>query len=499
MLVLPAVFLVYIVLALLVDSRALPRGPLLTRKPRAWLTWFVAVTLLYGFWFALCWRPILANNASLITLMLLVMVSNAKYRDVAEPLSILDFALLPHVLRHPALYRAEFLFRPMIWIVAAATLAVTLAWCIWVEPSYLPVSHSYAYAIGGIAVIAAILWWIIKGPLPSSLVEDVDRRLRPVVPSRHVSRIGLVASLLAGLVGWRHTASPSREWPLLVCSRRTPAPLVIAVQCESFVDLARSGVRDLVLPELRQARSQSFLHGRMIAPVQGAWTLRCEYSFLTGQPLSAFGVDGLHPYLRPRNPPKTLAHHLREAGFKTVFVHPFDLGFFNRRAAMPILGFDHLIGETDFSRASIDGFYVSDLAVADRLLEIAARDPEPLFGFAVTMENHNPWNSQRLPNLTDAADKYIYHLRNSDRMIGRLMQGLARLERPAVLVFYGDHVPSLASLANPFPDIATDYFVAAIRDRIWVRGQARDLYAYELAAAALEALSLVSERSNPAP
>src|SRR5690606_562976 len=79
-------------------------------------------------------------------------------------------------------------------------------------------------------------------------------------------------------------------------------------------------------------------------PVQGAWTLRSEFAFLAGRPLETFGLDALHPYLRLPTPPRTLAHHLGDAGFATVFMHPFDLDFFNRREALPKLGFERLAG-----------------------------------------------------------------------------------------------------------------------------------------------------------
>ena len=50
-------------------------------------------------------------------------------------------------------------------------------------------------------------------------------------------------------------------------------------------------------------------------------------------PLTTFGLDGLHPYLRLARPPRTLAHRLGDAGFLTMFAHPFDMDFFNRSEA----------------------------------------------------------------------------------------------------------------------------------------------------------------------
>jgi phosphoglycerol transferase MdoB-like AlkP superfamily enzyme len=251
---------------------------------------------------------------------------------------------------------------------------------------------------------------------------------------------------------------------------------------------ARAGVRDVALPGLDTARANAASHGCVTVPVQGAWTLRCEFEFLAGQPLTRFGLDALHPYLRTGHMPRTLAHHLADEGFCTVFAHPFDLRFFNRHAAMPRLGFSELIGEQHFPGVAPEGYYIPDLALAGHLLELAARESGPLFCMAVTMENHNPWDRHRLPGIEDPAEQYLHHLRNADRMIARLVEGIEAANRPAILAFYGDHVPYLPELADPFADTRTDYVVMARRDGRWLTGARRDLHLHELADEVLDTL-----------
>ncbi|MCW5744750.1 MAG: LTA synthase family protein [Alphaproteobacteria bacterium] len=267
--------------------------------------------------------------------------------------------------------------------------------------------------------------------------------------------------------------------------------MVIAVQSESFVDLHGAGLHAEKLPALEAARSQAVAHGRVKVPVQGAWTLRSEFVFLAGRPLETFGLDALHPYLRLPTPPRTLAHQLRDAGFATTFMHPFDLSFFNRRAAMPKLGFDQLLDDEDFAQVARDGYFVPDLALADRVLSAAAADSRPMFCMIATMENHNPWDKQRLPGITTPVEQYVHHLRNADRMIDRLTHGIEQLERPAVFAFYGDHVPTMPDLADPFPDPRTDYFVMGRRNGTWLAGGHHDCDLHELADIVLETLNQV--------
>jgi phosphoglycerol transferase MdoB-like AlkP superfamily enzyme len=317
----------------------------------------------------------------------------------------------------------------------------------------------------------------------------------PADSARHVHDVGLAASLLGGLVGWRQSMPGARAWPTIRSVSATGSslrkPLVIAVQSESFVDLRRAGFRDIELPALQAVRARAVAHGLVKVPVQGAWTLRSEFAFLAGRPLETFGLDALHPYLRLPTPPRTLAHHLGDAGFATVFMHPFDLDFFNRREALPKLGFERLAGIEDFAGVACDGYYIPDMALAERVLETATVETRPLFCMVATMENHNPWDEGRIPGLAGPVERYMYHLRNADRMIGRLVEGIERMDRPAVLAFYGDHVPTMPELADPFPDPRTDYFVAGFRDGAWLAGERRDCALHEVADMILETLDRV--------
>ncbi|HKU98829.1 MAG TPA: LTA synthase family protein [Vineibacter sp.] len=490
-------FVLYLLLALFVDALAAPRGRFFKRPAWALLTAGLTLALLYGVWFAASWRPIFSGNATITTFVIVMLISNYKVRNVQEPLNFVDFALIPQILRHPKLYQAEFLTHPLFHAGIAAVLGIIFLWCHFVEPSMLPDGHLWDWAIPGAVVLAAIIGWGIAGPLPAWFTSAVHRRMIPADSARHVREFGLAASLTAGLIGWRQSISGSRAWPSLASLAKAtsprPSPIVIAVQSESFLDLRAAGLHDVALPALQEARDHAVAHGRVKVPVQGAWTLRSEFAFLAGRSLESFGLDGLHPYLRLRQPPRTMAHHLRDAGFSTLFVHPFDLDFFNRRRALPQLGFDRLLGEPDFEGTPRDGYYVPDLALAERVLAMAAAEPRPFFSMIATMENHNPWIKGRLPGIDSPVEQYVHHLHNADRMIGRIVSGLKQLGRPAVFAFYGDHVPTMPALADPFPDPRTDYFVMGLRNGAWLAGEQRDCALHEMADMVLATLDRVCD------
>jgi hypothetical protein len=494
-------FVLYLSCALLIDSRTLPRGRFADRPVWSIVLAVLTLSLLFAVWFALSWRPVYAAVAALIHFLIVSLISDFKCRNVQEPLSFVDFALIPQIWRHPRLYQAQFLRHPLFYAVLVLLLAVTVLWFLYLEPSMLPAKHRLAWVAGGLIVVAGLIGWIAAGPLPKWLIGGIYRRMIPADSVRYVREIGFAASLTAGLIAWRHAPSGSHRWHKLapISADARLSPVVIVVQSESFVDLNRTGVRSEKLPGLHGARERALSHGCVRVPVQGAWTLRSEFVFLTGRALDTTGLDALHPYLRLRHPPRSIAHQMRDAGFATVFAHPFDMDFFNRSSALPLLGFERLVDETAFTGIAREGYYVPDAALAERVLSMAAEATQPFFCMTATMENHNPWDKHRLPGIATPVERYIYHLRNGDRMIAQLIEGLERLGRPAVLAFYGDHVPTMPSLANPFPDPRTDYFVMALRDGAWLAGPQRDLDLHDLADVVLAALEKVCTREPVCP
>ena len=492
------IFTAYLCGALLIDARALPRGRFADRPVWAIALAILTLSLAFAFWFCLSWRPIFSSVSAVISLLVITFISDHKYRNTQEPLSFVDFALVPQIWRHPRLYQAGFLRHPLFYVGIAALCGIIFGWCRYVEPTMLPEHGRWGWAAAGIGLFALVVGWLVVGPLPKWLIAGVYRRMIPADSVRYVREIGLAASLTAGLVGWRHAPSGSHIWPVPapLAKHSGEAPIVIAVQSESFTDLHRAGLHDERLPAFEGAQARALAHGRLKVPVQGAWTLRSEFVFLTGREIDVIGIDALHPYLRLSNPPRSIAHQMRDAGFSTAFVHPFDMGFFNRHSALPKLGFDRLLDESHFEGLEREGYYVSDLALADRILSLAKQEKKPFFCMAATMENHNPWDERRLPNITTPIDRYLHHRRNADRMIGRLIAGLEQIGRPAVFAFYGDHVPAIRSFGFPYPDPRTDYFVMGLRDGVWLSGSHRDLGLHELADVVIKSLDRVGSAGD---
>ncbi|HUG61027.1 MAG TPA: LTA synthase family protein [Methylomirabilota bacterium] len=440
------------------------------RPPIGYVLSAMLVSTVFLFWFSVSWRPVFTLVATLITLAIIVRISNFKYQELFEPLSFADFLLVPQIVRHPHLYQADFLWTWGFAAVVAAGLAVIGVWFIF-EPTVLwgvgllsPVVEIAAGLAALVALCLSIgalgrLPWI--GPMLANHLPHADIR-------SDTARFGLFAAFAGHVARWfatpPGTGSPGfgedhPHWPAVPAEDKR-RPLVIAIQSESFFDLAGAGYSGPPLPHLEAARDRSEAHGRLVVPTAGAWTMRTEYSFLTGRPLRSYLFDAMDPYLRAAHrAPETLATRLHQAGYETHFIHPFDIYFFNRHRIYPGLGFQSIFSQDDFDTSDIYGFFISDDAVATRVLDLVEKAERDLFAFCVTMENHNPWERDRIPGMTQAADQYRHHLKNADAMLGRIVQALDAGDRDAIVCFYGDHVPILHRIAHPFPDTRTNYVV----------------------------------------
>ncbi|NNM73573.1 LTA synthase family protein [Enterovirga aerilata] len=413
---------------------------------------------LYLFWLGVWGRPLLAGLAGLVTVAVLAAISIRKRQLVGEPLAFSDFGLIEMIVRHPDLYYTDFLLRPPFLVAAALFLAALAAW-LWLEPAYTVLSpagslFAVAAVIGGIA----LLWRAASG---GPVARWLARLLPHPDPERHLGRWGLLLTLAAYALRWRgQIAAP---FPVPSEAEGAAAPLdpdlVIVIQFESFLDPVRFGLSDAALPALARARERALFHGALRVPACGAFTMRTEHAVLTGLSDADLGFRAFDPYLARSGPaPVSLAHRLKERGFRTVFIHPFRAGFFGRHKVVPRLGFDRLVFEEGFGSAERFGPYVSDRAMVETILAEADEGAGRTLITAITMENHGPWGAGRLADEPDPTRQYLRHLRNADAAIGLLIEGLSRRRARTLLCIFGDHPPILPGL-QPSREAETDYAV----------------------------------------
>lgn len=432
--------------------------------PKVLLVRTLVLTIIYGFWFGLTDRPMTAMILALATVGVFVASSRAKEHLLGEPLVFLDLQFVGQILRHPRLYYAQLLLAPRNAMIGLAILLVMVGLLCALVLAEKPFATRTTLPWKIFLLLGPLLLWAMPrqkniARCIQSFLPEPAAELRPQIAT---ARWGIFVPMLAHYSRW----IAEKHKPLDARSLHLPRanadllPHVIAVQCESFIDPARIFRDPPDLPYFRAAKSAAASHGPLDVPCGGAYTMRTEFSFLSGTSPEALGCDRFNPYARAecRGYP-SLAKTLKEAGYKTDFVHPHDLRFFRRDAVMPALGFDCLHGDEKFRVAPRCGPHVSDAAVAAYLGQLLEKSNEPRFVFAVTMENHGPWFPGRLPGCTSARDAYLEHLANSDRMLAMLTTLAYRLDRRVVICWYGDHSPILdCDIAHERPP-QTEYLI----------------------------------------
>lgn len=210
---------------------------------------------------------------------------------------------------------------------------------------------------------------------------------------------------------------------------------------------------------------ENCLYGTMYSCALGGGTVYPEFHVLSG--LTSMGLPyGASPYNYIRQDVETYITNYQNAGYRTTALHLYDTSFYQRNVAYEYIGFDEFIGvdemtgdiEPEYARST----YVSDKTTEEAMeyyMEKNTADGTPSLVFVITIENHQPygWSDDNTievngdvfiddPVLYSDVNTYTQGLKNADQMLGDLVSYIDSRERPTVLLFYGDHKPTLGEV-----------------------------------------------------
>ena len=490
-----------LLLSFVIEQFLHPRPHLRTRSAAAFAMHVGLWLLLFGAGLAISQRPYFAGGLNTAGMLLIVLVSNAKFASLREPFLLSDFRFFKALLRHPRLYLPFFGVLP-----AIGCALVFVAFCIFalrIEPSLQAQFGTIPfvfYCLVSVGIGVALLWAGTRKPLPITLD-----------PVRDLHQFGLLGSFIRY---WQEELAndprtlaknlTSKIGALPPNGNAQNLPHIVAVQCESFFDARRvyQGIHADVLKNFDALNKLSVRAGRLNVPAWGANTVRTEFSFLAGVSPAATGVHQFNPYRKlARHGVPTIASELKKQGYRTICVHPFPAKFYDRDVVFPALGFDEFIDLAAFSPDEKSGPYIGDAAVANKVRTILGNATEPLFIFVITMENHGPLHQEQVeagdvarlytsapPPGYEEFTIYLRHLQHTDAMLGGLHDALKATPRTGWLCAYGDHVPILSSLykMHDFADGRTDYFIVGCNVEA-TNATAVDIAPEELARSLLQA------------
>lgn len=448
-----------------IERFLLPR-PRLRRPAGAWGAHLGLWCAAYALLVLLMGRPWCAMAATSAMLATLVLVNNAKQKNLREPFLFQDYDYFLDTLRFPRLF-LPFMGLKSFCLAAGFFILAVLGFL-----QELPPSSRFAPdgQLGGALMLlacAALLLWRAKR-LPAAATFEPEEDLR---------RLGLLPSLWAYGMASRTLPKARSPFGHVAAAVKGDMPHLVAIQSESFFD-ARSlfaGIRPDVLRTFDGLRKEADAHGPLTVPAWGANTVRTEFSFLTGIAAARLGVHRFNPYqtvargwtVRP------LPLFLKNLGYRTLCIHPYWARFYGRDRVLRQLGFNDFMDIRAFAGSRREGSYVGDMAVGERILQALRQATCPTFVFAITMENHGPLHlepprpeaakefyASLPPEGCDELGVYLRHLRNADSMLRMLHGALRATDYPTSLCFYGDHVPIMPSAykALKAPDGMVPYF-----------------------------------------
>lgn len=244
-------------------------------------------------------------------------------------------------------------------------------------------------------------------------------------------------------------------------------PNVIIIMSEAFSDIwnAENLHFDEELAPTFTALAEKYLSGRCMTSEYGGNTANCEFEVLTGYSTYLL-PGGTVPYMSYMNQnTDSIVSFLKSKDYYTVALHPFRRSFFSREKAYSLMGFDDYYSVEHFESAERlrAAWFVSDDSLADRLIEEYEKNEATDRGFfchTVTMLNHtayyaNDWpeeeqvgmeaNCELTQTEYESLRSYATGVQYADAMLAKLVDYFAQVDEPTVILFFGDHQPSLGS------------------------------------------------------
>lgn len=222
-------------------------------------------------------------------------------------------------------------------------------------------------------------------------------------------------------------------------------PNVIVVMSEAFADFRpvakRLGLQTNAYKQFDAVGAEG-CKGTAVVPTFASFTVRTEFELLFGLPVRSLNDPNMPQQLMKDRPQPTLARYYKENGYATAYVHPFLRTFYNREEVYSNFGFDTMLFEDDFTvDVNYYGAYIDDETVFNQILKLVQDTDQPLYLHTTTMQNHQPYNKGEDPDAE--FDNYLTWIARTGDSLRAFTNALKKLEEPTIVLFVGDHFPSL--------------------------------------------------------
>ncbi|WAW15499.1 LTA synthase family protein [Peptostreptococcus equinus] len=238
---------------------------------------------------------------------------------------------------------------------------------------------------------------------------------------------------------------------------------IIMVQIEGFIDPSQIPYvkySEDPIPNMRKLMYK-YTSGDLKVPVTGDSTLSTEFEVLTGFNSNYTGQGEIaYKTFLSKKSSLSMLRDLSEQAYVSTAINNFDRNFHNRSIVYQNMGFDRYIPIETMTNIEKDenGFYKDKMLSEYIMQEVNKTHESNDFIFAASLKGYNNYpnyylnSGQKIKVSVESKvsdnDKnqilyYVNRLKETDQMVGELIQKINESKEPTILVFYGDHMPNL--------------------------------------------------------
>ena len=286
-------------------------------------------------------------------------------------------------------------------------------------------------------------------------------------------------------------------------------PNIIFVQLESFFDPTEVEwlrFSEDPIPNLRKLFNE-YSSGYFKVPSVGAGTANTEFEVLTGMSMRFFG-PGEYPYKTYAKTKvlESAASALTSLGYGAEALHNNGGNFYSRAQVFNNMGFDHYTSKEfmNILQMTPKGWATDDILVPNIMESMDTTEGQD-FVFTISVQGHGDYPTE--PTLENpeiivsgvedegkrnAWEYYVNEVYEMDKFVGQLIDEVESRNEPSVIVFYGDHLPTMDLESS---DLKSKYLYNTnyvIWDNIGLEKKDGNIAAYQIMAEAFDRLDIHS-------
>lgn len=283
-------------------------------------------------------------------------------------------------------------------------------------------------------------------------------------------------------------------------------PNVLFVQMESFFDTSEfKSLKTTMdpLPNLRKMAAE-YSSGYCQVPSIGAGTANTEFEVITGMNLRYFG-PGEYPYktyLKERTA-ESAATAFKSFGYGAHAIHNHSGNFYSRAKVFNNIGFDTFVCKEFMNFDTTPNGWAKDEVLLEHINDCLDSTEQQDFVFTITVQGHGSYPEKKVikePHLyawgTESAKKnnqwtyYANQVYEMDIFAQNLVDMMEKRGEPAVVVFYGDHLPTLGLAEEDMKSESLFNTNYVIWDNIGLKKEDGTIPTYQLMAEVMDRIGL---------